>query len=175
MTRADDDERSDAGVTLIELIIYVLLLSLVLGGVAMILIISWRTQQNVLSETEATNRGQLVSSSIERAVRNSLDFTSVGNDTLMVWTSFPGERTCQGFSFAGGNVSMRMTSGLLGTGWPQWQDGITAIPGYPFVDDDGKTVTYAFEIQTSGAPVRFTGTVDRRSEKPPSGVTRPCW
>ena len=174
MTRARDGERPDAGVTLIELIIYVLLLSLVLGGLAMILINSWRTQQNVLSETEATNRGQLVSSSIERAVRNGLAIEVTGNDTLKVRTSLAGERECQGFSLAGDNATMRMTSGSLGTGWPQWQDGITAIPGQPFLERDGTSVTYAFEFATTGAPVRFVGTVAARSLDP-TGVTSPCW
>ena len=171
MTGADD-ERTDAGVTLIELIIYVVLVSLVLGAVAMILINSWRTQQNVLSETEATNRGQLVSSSIERAVRNGLAVQVTGNNTLKVRTSLGGERACQGFSLAGDNATMRMTSGPLGTGWPEWQDGITAIPGLPLLEGDGTTVTYSFEIATTGAPVRFVGTVAARN---PTGVTSPCW
>ena len=172
MTMPTNNERSDAGVTLIELIIYVVLVTLVLGGVAMILINSWRTQENVLSESEATNRGQLVSSSIERAVRNGVAIDVQDDNTLRVHTSLGGERACQGFSFAGDNASMRMTSGALGTGWAQWQDGITAISGQPFLERDGATVTYAFEIATSGAPVRFVGTVAARN---PTGVSSPCW
>ena len=43
-----------------------------------------------VSETEATNRGQLVSSAIERAVRNALAVEVSGGDTLRVHTSLGG-------------------------------------------------------------------------------------
>ena len=149
-----------------------MLLTLVLGGLAVILFNSWRTQENIVSETDATNRGQLVSSLIERAVRNGVAVDVPDGNTLRVHTSLVGEQECQGFSFTGGIASMTMRSGALGTVWPAWQDGITAISGQPILEQDGGTVTYAFEIATTGAPVRFIGTVAPRN---PTGVSSPCW
>lgn len=172
MTRTVERADSDAGVTLIELIMYVLVLSIVLGAVTMILIGAWRTQEDVLSETEATNRGQLVSSAIERAVRNGLAIQVSGGNTLQVHTSLPGARACQGIDLSGGVARLKISSGALGTGWPAWQDGVTQIPGQPLLTASGSTVTYAFQLNTSTAPVRFMGTVSARN---PTGVTSPCW
>lgn len=171
MTAIKQGADGDAGVSLIELIIYVMIASVVLGAVAMILINSWSTQENVVSETEATNRGQLVSSAIERAVRNGLAVEVTGANTLKVRTSLGGSLQCQGFGL-GGDATMTMNAGPLGSGWPEWEDGIAAIPGEPLLASDGTTVTYAFQITTTAAPVRFVGTVSARN---PTGVTSPCW
>ena len=142
----------------------------------MILINSWRTQEAVLSETEATNRGQLVSSAIERAVRNALALEVTGGSTLRVHTSLGASRACQGFGLGGDVATMTQNAGPLGATWPEWQDGIDAIPGElpgdALLHADGATVTYAFEIPTDAAPVRFVGTVSARN---PTGVTSPCW
>jgi hypothetical protein len=167
-------ERGDreVGLSLIELIIYVVIASVLLSAMAMILVNSWRTQENVLSETEATNRGQLVSSIIERAVRNGLAVQVSGGDTLKVRTSLGGGRQCQGFRLGGGVATMTMNSGPLGSTWPEWQDDIAVIPGEPLIKSVGSTVTYAFQITTTSAPVRFVGTVSARN---PTGVTSPCW
>lgn len=173
MTPATDLQDAEAGLSLIELIMYVLIASVVLGAVTMILINSWRTQEDVLSQTEATNQGQLVSSAIERAVRNGLAVEVSGGDTLRVHTTLSGERECQGMSLSGGAASLTMTSGALGTGWPVWQSGIVAIPGEPLLEADGSNVSYAFQIDTSTAPVRFIGTVTARNGT--GGASSPCW
>ena len=64
--------RSTTGITLIELIVGILVSTIVLIGVGSILIGAWLTQSDVLSTSEATNRGQLVSSAVEKAMRNGL-------------------------------------------------------------------------------------------------------
>jgi Tfp pilus assembly protein PilW len=172
MTEPDARAEAEAGVSLIELVVYVLLTVVVLGTVAMILSNSWTAQGNVVSETEATNRGQLISSALERAVRNAVAIDVSGGSTLRVRTSLAGERECQGFALTGGAATMVSNSGPLGTSWPVWQQGIAAIPGEPLLEQDGTAVTYAFHVTTDAAPVRFQGTVSARNL---TGVTSPCW
>ena len=75
MRRDTDDAAGDqAGVTLIELIVGILVSTIVLIGVGTILVNAWLTQNDVLSTSEATNRGQLLSSAVEKAMRNGLYF-----------------------------------------------------------------------------------------------------
>ncbi|MFE4725373.1 hypothetical protein [Microbacterium sp. NPDC056736] len=165
-------EDSDAGVTMIELIIYVVVVSLLLIAVATMLLNSWRTQEDVLTASQATNRGQLVSSTIERAVRNALALRVVGT-TLTVHTSLGAGQTCQGFDLAG-EAKMAMSAGALPAEWPSWDIDIASIPGEVILEETetGKTVDYAFEIATATAPVRFVGTASARNA---TGVSSPCW
>jgi len=183
----DPSDADDAGLSLIELVIYVLLVSVLLGAMATILINSWSTQQDVQTTTQATNRGQLIGQSIERAVRNS-EAVKVSDDKSMlsVHTTFGGERTCQAFWFAGGALYMTNSAGILpapapsggstppSAGWPQPWVPSKVVPTGPagVFDEAGMTVTYSFDIDTDSAPVRFSGEVSRRYAM---GDTSPCW
>jgi type II secretory pathway pseudopilin PulG len=173
MTRHSQSGSPDDGLTLIELIIYMLISSMILVAVGGMLINSWRAQDNVISESQATNRGQIVTSAIERAVRNALALKVVGS-TLQVHTSLEG-RTCQGFGLAA-DATMAMGTDALPAVWPEWVSGISSIPGMPVLEEvvAGKTVNYAFQITTttSAAPVRFIGSVSARN---PTGASSPCW
>jgi hypothetical protein len=167
----------DAGVTLIELIVYVLLSGIVVLTTAVILINSWTTQQNVTSVTEATARGQAMGSTIERALRDGLTFSvSADGTTLRVRTSLPGELACQGFQLMSGQARLTQSSAALtspATTWTAWQSGIAQDGSINFFVVDGQNVTYTFEIETDSAPVRFVGEASTRST--PTGVTAPCW
>lgn len=173
----NDSARDDGGISLIELIVYVLLSSIIVLTTAMILINSWTTQQSVTSTTEATTRGQAMGSAIERAMRNGLNFSvSADGTTLRVRTSLPGRLACQGFLLTSGQARLTQSSGLLttpATTWTPWHQGIAQDGTTKFFVDDGETVTYTFEIETDSAPVRFVGEVSTRST--PTGVTSPCW
>ena len=58
----------DSGVTLVELIIYMLLASMILFAAATILVNSWNTQKDVTTTSDATSRGQSMGATIERAM-----------------------------------------------------------------------------------------------------------
>lgn len=172
-----EPDRRDSGVTLIELIIYVLLTGLVLLTTATILINSWTTQQNVTSVTEATARGQSMSSTIERAIRNALSFAiSSDGTTLRVRTSLSGSLECQGFQLLPtGQARLTQSPSALpaSSTWTPWHEGVAQDGLIKFFAADGQDVTYTFEIATDSAPVRFVGVVSTRST--PTGVTAPCW
>ena len=74
---AERESGDEAGLSLIELIVVVVLVGILSGVVVMILVNSWNTQQDVNSTTVATNEGQVYASSIERAVRNALEAAQV--------------------------------------------------------------------------------------------------
>ena len=70
----DGGRGKDAGLSLIELIVSVVVSMIVLAGIATVFVNSWLAQSDVLSTSEATNRGQLVGSAVEKAMRNALYF-----------------------------------------------------------------------------------------------------
>ena len=74
------------------MIVALLVSTVVLIAVATILVNSWLTQQDVTSTTEATNRGQLIGQSIERAMRNAVAFDiSPDGRMLRVHTTLGGD------------------------------------------------------------------------------------
>lgn len=166
----------DDGVSLIELVVYVLIASVLLLATVAILTNSWSIQRNVTNVTNATNRGQLMTSTIERAMRNAIAFdVSVDGSTLLVHTSLGGTLVCQGFALTAGEARMSLSGSALGASstWPVWQMGATQRGSTPFFAETGSTVAYTFDISTTAAPVRFTGQAAARSAT--AGVIAPCW
>lgn len=168
----------DDGISMIELIIVVLITGIILSAVATIFVNSWRAQEDVVSVSDATNRGQLVSAAVERAVRNSIavDVTSAGGGAVLrVKTTLGGGLACQGFYLVDGGSYWTTSAGALGatpSDWPEWTDGVEQQGSIPFFALDSGVVDYAFDIATESAPVRFNGEVSPRSLAEGSS---PCW
>ena len=170
-----DVTTDDAGVSLIELIIYALLVSIVLMTTTLILINSWNTQKDVTSVSEATNRGQSMGATIERAMRNALAYEVTNGTELRVRTSLGGNLECQGFLLTDGMARMALSSGALSApgSWTEWEDGIMRDGTAAYFSDDGITVEYNLKIRTEGGAVRIAGESSPRTVT--SGVSAPCW
>jgi Tfp pilus assembly protein PilW len=174
------EQGRDDGLGLVELIVAIVVSGIVLAGIATIFARSWQTQEQVISVSEATNRGQLVGAAIERAVRNGL-FVQVSDDgrELRVSTSLTGALKCQGFRLSsdlGGVARFSGASAALATSdlWPEWETGILPQGATPFFTQSGAdVVTYTFQIETESAPVRFAGQVSPRSVQ--EGTNDSCW
>lgn len=170
----------DSGLSLIELLIALLVSVIVVVAAATILVNSWLTQEDVTSTTEATTRGQVMGSAIERAMRNAKDFTVSPSDAdgteLRVWTSLGGDLTCQAFQLATGEARIVTRSGTLPavTSWGNWQVGVGKQGATPYFQRSGSTVTYSFELATDSAPVPISGQAKMRTIHDPGEVS-PCW
>ena len=177
----DDPEQ---GVGVIELIVGMVVSTIVLIGVATVLFNALIAQEDVTTTSEATTRGQLISSGVERAMRNALRFTVSGPDgsELRVWTTLAGSQACQGFRLVDGGAQMTVNAGPLASPvmWPSWEQDVSQRSGgtgpVPFFTESvpGTTITYAFDIQTRSAPVRFDGEVSVRSTQGDED-DNPCW
>ena len=160
--------RNEDGLGLIELIVAIVVGGIVIAAIATILVNSWRTQEQVTTVTQATNRGQVVSSTVERAMRNALYFEVTESGTVLrVRTSLSGELRCQGFRVT--DAAAQFTTDDLAlsspnTAWSMWQAGITKKGTTPyFVQTTAGSLTYTFNITTDASPVAFSGDVIPRS------------
>lgn len=178
------DER---GLGLIELIVGVVVTSILLVGIGTILINAWITQGTVTTTSQATTRGQLIGSSIERAMRNAQDFDVLDDgSTLVVGVSLSGDITCRGFRVftdGEGETSLMMISSdnMLDitpeAAWPIWQTGVLQVVDgadtLPIFEKSGASdsIKYTFDINTDGAPVRFSSDAATRA----LGDTTSCW
>lgn len=182
MSRAASDPAlaDDAGLSLIELIVVVVLVGLLGGVVVMILVNSWNTQEDVNSTTIATNEGQVYASSIERAVRNAEAIRVTDGTLLEVRTTLGGDRTCQAFKLSAADPPATGDAAFLEvgaaapvwTGGPTITDDVSPLSTFYFVKS-GQVVTYGFHIDTDASPVTFDGEVSARNNLSEAGA--PCW
>jgi prepilin-type N-terminal cleavage/methylation domain-containing protein len=166
------DARTDDGLSLIELIVAVVVSGIVTVAIATIFVNSWNAQKDVLSVSEATNRGQLVGSSIEKAVRNAVYVNAPDSETLLVRTSL--DVGCFGFHIGeavnddgDAITTIRTTAGgapLPATGdWSVWKPEIELKASASSLTKVGTTVEYVLVIETDAAPVVIQGEVTQRS------------
>jgi Tfp pilus assembly protein PilW len=122
---------SESGITLVELLIYSMLLVLVLSIVGGLLTSTTKTSKTVGTITQATTAGQLVASSVESGIRNSSDFrltTPVGTNQLLIARTAKGGATltwmCAAWYYS-----------AAGTGNIYYTTSATAISGMPTTTD----------------------------------------
>lgn len=188
------DATEDDGLSLIELIFYVVILGLITTGIAVVFFNTWKAQASISDQVDATERGQLVSSQIEKAMRNavaykitdpSLALSLTSGSTLVVATSMTGTNACMAFNLNGGTAQLTTTSGgAVGPApWPTWQSGINAHPTsagtpLPFFSQAGSDVAYSFDVTSANGPaVHFEGTVYLRNTGGtlPGGGSQRCF
>ncbi|KRA23031.1 hypothetical protein ASD65_00305 [Microbacterium sp. Root61] len=187
----------ESGLTLIELVIY-MTLAVVVGTIVVSMFIgTLKGQDQVTSTTQATTKGQLAATTIERAMRNATAFAIAdGGKTLTVLTTL--DKPCQQFTLqrnAAASTGSRDVYDLflyqgaklpVGT-WPTASTG-ALTSGVVLVDADhhtsipfvldGKSLDYTLWFATdvkASAPdspnVDFRGTITPRGT---GGVIASC-
>ena len=174
--------RADGGLSLIETIVYALLLVVVVALVGGIIISSTSTQASVSRVNTATTTGQLAASSVQNGIRNSTAFVlkTYGSDQLVVASTVPAGATttpsCYAWYFSSSARTLRYTklTAALATqpsastmgGWTLLASNVTTDGG-PTVfsrssgTDPMLTITFATTAGSS-KPVQFTSSVVSR-------------
>ncbi|PJJ73248.1 hypothetical protein CLV46_2834 [Diaminobutyricimonas aerilata] len=197
-TAARRVREQDAGLTLVELIIYSLLLSVIVAIGGGMLISSITTQRDVTRITTATSDGQVVASSVEEGIRNAGGSTPISvasNSFGQVLKSRTAKVTQAGavtwecrawFHRFTGEVYTRRSATAVPTpatagdlaGWTLLAQGVTLAPGQTAIfQSTGSTaapkVRVVFDIAgTDTAPVRID--TDIAALKTPTTGTAPA-
>lgn len=191
----DRDSADDEGFSLVELIFYVVILGLITTGIAVVFFNTWKAQASVSDQVDATERGQLVASQMEKAMRNAVAYEITdptlasslsSGSTLVVATAMSGSNACMAFNLTGGTAQLTTTSGarVAAAPWPTWQSGITQHKNsggvlVPFFTQVGSDVAYSFDVTSANGPtVHFEGTAYLRNPSwgtLPGGGTQTCF
>jgi Tfp pilus assembly protein PilE len=152
-----DDE---SGLTMVELVIYIVFSAIIAALATSVFINTVIGQSQVTTVTESTTRGQAISQSIERALRNATGATittdGAGNAVLSVLTTL--DQPCQAWRVTPAGEF----AAASGNGFPTWgelSDRAEAIDGAPYFSWDGSRVRYSFALTTDGLPVEFSGAI----------------
>lgn len=187
--------RHDAGFSLVELLISMMLFVVVITVVGSIIVSALTADRTVRSVTGSTTNGQLVVNVIEETVRNSTAIRVVtdvdGASTFAtVRTTAGGAARCQAwfydavadavFEQSSASAITAPAPGEVGDGWTQLSAGVlaaedTAGTAYPVFSLDGtRGLTMRFGVEgESGTASLFITTVTGRA--PQSNVSPQCF
>jgi type II secretory pathway pseudopilin PulG len=181
----------ESGITLVELLVYIVLLGAVMGIVVNLFSTSVRTEARIRSVSSDVRSAQLVSDSLVSGVRNSSGYKlslPFGADQLLVArvANTQGETItweCRGWYYAAGNKTIR--TALMPSPYtaPTWEPsswtllgtGVTPTPGNgdavftTTTTAAGQQLGFSFQFASSGnTPVGISNTVVGRAG--PSGT-----
>ena len=192
LLRLRDEER---GLTLVELLVYMVLISLVLIMVGNLMIQSLRVQHSTVSTNTTSNEAQAVLTSVELAVRNSTRIDvrySGGNELLVVTrrstTADANAGVCQAWFYDAGTSTLHaVTDAATGSprsaaawagstdpsGWPVVLSDVVPTDATMFASGATGPLTVGFRAETSRhqTPIDFTTTVRQRAGTPVGGVS----
>jgi len=170
----------DAGVTLIELVVTVMLLGAVMTLVGSLFVTSLRTQTTVRNATAASREAQSISDSLANGIRNASAFRVTvpsGTDQLLVAKVADAAAAtiswrCIAWYYSATAKTLRSTQLVVPytaptsepTTWTLLGTGITPRTGTTVFSVSGQTLSFAFTSAASGtAPVALTGSAYART------------
>jgi len=142
--------RRDEGLTLVEVLVYALLLVVVVAVVAGIIISGTKTQTNVSSLNTATTSGQLAAGSLQNGIRNAKAFVlkTYGSDQLVIANTVPSGTSTTPSCYAW------YYSSSLGT--LRYTKLTTALASQPSSATVATWTLLASNVTTNGGPTIFT-------------------
>jgi type II secretory pathway pseudopilin PulG len=160
---------SDRGITLVELLVYSMLLILVLSVAGGLISGTTSTSKTVGSITQATTAGQLAANSVQKGIRNSSDFqltTPAGSDQLLIARTAKGEATltwmCAAWYYsAAGTGSIYYTTSLAAipvptstdlTHWTLLDRGVRPVTGTDIFTANAEQIAINFKGLAGGYP-----------------------
>lgn len=174
------DDVGDDGFTLIELIVYCLLLVLVVSVVGGVLISAQTSERTVRSVTAASTQSQLIADSIGTGIRNASDFEvrdmAEGDQLLLARVAVGATSitwTCAAWyydSSAEGSMRYTRSTGRILEpsqrdldGWTLLGEGVQQVSGATIFDQTGSTLKVEFTGSTDdSAPVAITSSTASR-------------
>ena len=186
--------RSERGFTMIELLIYSMLATVVLVIVGGMLINALNAQNTVRDATDASNTGQLVSQSVTHGVRHAraldLDAPTAGSEVLRALVvddavTTPVVAHCEAWYFGGGEIRTTRSDTQIPlplnpadvSDWTLLADGALPVGTAPVFAISGLTADLRVQLDSGkGLPVLIeTTAASRQPNVLPSGVESLCF
>lgn len=190
----DIENRRDEGVSLVELLIYMLLAVTVLTIISAILINSLQAERTVRTSAQATDTAQLAAQSLNRGIHNAsaIEVTSPASGITLVRTrsidsSAAGVWRCEAWVVANGQMRFTTSSAAIAppttaaaaASWLLLADGVEPIGANPIfaLAADERSVSVGFTVANgSGVPITLDTTIVSKQPIPSTGkVTAPCF
>jgi hypothetical protein len=174
------EQSSEQGFTLVELLLYSMLLILVLGIAGSMIASTTSTSRTVDSITKASTAGQLTVESIERGIRNSSDFLLTnpsGTDQMLVARTVQGGAianwVCAAWYYSAATRSIRYTTSPIAipaptasglAAWTLLDKAVSPASGTGVFSATGVQLTIAFNGLAGSLPaVAISSTVLSRA------------
>lgn len=186
--------RRDEGVSLIELLIYMLLAVTVLTIIAGILINSLQAERTVRSAAQATDTAQLAAQSLNRGIHNAsaIEVSNPASGITLVRTrsidsSVAGVWRCEAWVVADGQMRFVTSSAAItppttaaaASSWLLLADGVKPVGANPIfaLASDERSLAVGFTVANgSGVPITLDTTIVSKQPIPSTGkVTAPCF
>ena len=184
----------DEGVSLVELLIYMMLAVTVLTIISAILINSLRAESAVRTSAEATDTAQLAAQSLTRGVHNAsaIEVATPTADITVVRTrsidsSSAGVWQCQAWAVADGQLRTTTSAAAISVptsaaevaSWLLVAEGVEPIGSNPIFSlaADERSLAVGFTVANgSGIPITLDTTIISKQPIPATGkVTAPCF
>jgi Tfp pilus assembly protein FimT len=182
MTVVSREHRDDAGVTLVELLVYIFITVIIGALMAGVFINGLKSQTTTTDRDTATGKAQVVTNSLQTSLRNASAVSPASGTTnalvALVATGSSGWQCRAWVLTSAGTLVYRASSSAINTGnttgWTVLASGVTGTftGGKAFSLSSSTQVGYAFSVSVSSATVPISGAVTAQAVMTGGG---PCW
>ncbi len=170
----------DAGMTLVELIMYIMLSALFLGLLATLFATTLTAGQQTRNRDTATGTAQVVSESLQTSVRNAALVRVDGAQLRAVVATGASQWECRAWVLQSGELRYRASAaaipvGTATTGWAVLATGVvgTKAAGSPFVLSSTDSVSIGYRVTVGEASVNITSAATAQAKS--EGTIPACW
>lgn len=168
------------GVTLVELIVYIVVASLLLALMAGVFAAGLGAEAATRDRDTATGRAQVVSQTLQTGIRGATDVRVEADGMTLRARVATGTSSaeCRAWTLAGGVLYYETSGSAIAAGstagWTALASGVTGTldGAVPFAAS-GSHVDYAFDVTVGEAVVPLTGGAGAQAKT--EGTTASCW
>ena len=169
----------DAGMTLVELIIYGAITALIMSVLATLFASSLSAEAQTRDRDTATGRSQVIMSSLQSSIRNASELRVDGAVVRAVVATGTSEWSCEAWALQGDRLLHRTSSsaigmpGASGTGWSPLATGVSAAKTGSAFSISGRTLSVSLSVKAGTTIVPATGKILAQAKQ--GGTATKCW
>lgn len=169
----------DSGMTLVELIMYVVIGALFVGLLATLFATNLKAGDETRNRDTATGRAQVVAETLQTSVRNAAAIRIDGSLLRAQVAKGGNQWECRAWALEAGELRYRTSSSAIPagstTGWTALATGVTGTKtgGSPFLLTGANSVAIGYTVTVGDATVKITSAVTAQAKA--EGAVVACW